>query len=254
MSNDSATWVHEVGRPEWCSRSFIFNVHDNVIKLSIPVSEKLFTLCIEIRDDSLRTYSSKDVEKLIKESMETALSIKGAGVDVYLKTLFSTLMSYYHRELALIDQYVEKVIDSIIEGKGELVRLYRVYNRAARLHRAVHGLIYGLHRLGRLYEGLESLVSDALTLESMYGTTIDRITNAFSLHYTVVGERTNSVVTKLTVISAIFLPLTLIAGIYGMNFKYMPELNHPLAYPLVLMLMASIALGELIYFKRKKWI
>ena len=57
----------------------------------------------------------------------------------------------------------------------------------------------------------------------------------------------------LTVISAIFLPLSLIAGIYGMNFIDMPELKNPVAYPVTLLLMVGIAFGMLAFFYRRGW-
>jgi magnesium transporter len=58
----------------------------------------------------------------------------------------------------------------------------------------------------------------------------------------------------LTIIATIFMPLTFIAGVYGMNFKHMPELEWPLGYPLILLIMASIGFSMLIYFKRRKWL
>ncbi len=57
----------------------------------------------------------------------------------------------------------------------------------------------------------------------------------------------------LTILSAIFIPITFIAGIYGMNFVYMPELTLPWGYPAALGLMAVVVIAELIYFKKKKW-
>ena len=68
------------------------------------------------------------------------------------------------------------------------------------------------------------------------------------------GIRQNHIMTILTVVTTIFMPLTLIVGWYGMNFKYMPELNKPWAYPAVIAVSVSIAVGCLIYFKKKKWL
>lgn len=73
------------------------------------------------------------------------------------------------------------------------------------------------------------------------------------------GFRTNEIMKVLTVISSIFIPLTFIAGVYGMNFNTehplnMPELNWPFGYLLCLGLMASIAIGMVFYFKRKHWL
>jgi magnesium transporter len=58
----------------------------------------------------------------------------------------------------------------------------------------------------------------------------------------------------LTIIATIFIPLTFVAGIYGMNFVYMPELKWRWGYPAVLLVMVIIAGAMLIYFKRKKWL
>jgi magnesium transporter len=68
------------------------------------------------------------------------------------------------------------------------------------------------------------------------------------------SNRMNEIMKVLTIISTIFIPLTFIAGIYGMNFKYMPELEWKFGYPLVLLVMLSIGIGMWIYFKKKKWL
>ena len=66
--------------------------------------------------------------------------------------------------------------------------------------------------------------------------------------------RLNEVMKVLTVISTIFIPLTFIAGVYGMNFRYMPELAWRWGYPLVMLGMAGIAVALYFYFRRKKWL
>jgi len=68
-----------------------------------------------------------------------------------------------------------------------------------------------------------------------------------------VSNRMNEVMKVLTIISTIFIPLTFIAGVYGMNFRHMPELEQAWAYPASLGLMGAIAIGMVVFFKRKKW-
>ncbi len=69
-----------------------------------------------------------------------------------------------------------------------------------------------------------------------------------------VSNSTNAVMRVLTIVATIFIPLTFIAGIYGMNFSNMPELAWPFGYPLALLAMGAVAGGMLLYFKRKKWL
>jgi len=82
----------------------------------------------------------------------------------------------------------------------------------------------------------------------------ETMTEMLTIYLTTVNNRLNEVMKVLTVIATIFMPLTLIAGIYGMNFENMPELHWHGAYPCVLLLMLSIALSMLFYFWKKRWL
>ena len=64
----------------------------------------------------------------------------------------------------------------------------------------------------------------------------------------------NEVMKVLTIIATIFIPLTFVAGVYGMNFVNMPELKWKYGYPVVLLLMLAISLSMIYYFKKKKWL
>ena len=64
----------------------------------------------------------------------------------------------------------------------------------------------------------------------------------------------NRIMTVLTVVTTVFMPLTLIVGWYGMNFKYMPELEWRLGYPIVIVISLIIVAGSLLFFKLKKWL
>lgn len=74
-----------------------------------------------------------------------------------------------------------------------------------------------------------------------------------NLYYAVQGQRMNEIMKLLTIVSTIFIPLTFIAGIYGMNFEHMPELKTPYGYYVTWGVMLLITIGLLIYFKRKGW-
>ena len=76
----------------------------------------------------------------------------------------------------------------------------------------------------------------------------------YDMHLSNASNRMNRIMTTLTVYSAIFIPLTFIAGVYGMNFKYMPELNQPWAYPVFWVICLVITASMVSYFRRKKWL
>jgi Mg2+ and Co2+ transporter CorA len=74
------------------------------------------------------------------------------------------------------------------------------------------------------------------------------------MHFSAVAHRTNEIMRILTLLSAIFLPLSLIAGIFGMNFEYMPELKYHYSYFIVLGGMITLAVVLLVLFKIKRWL
>ncbi|GBE18273.1 magnesium transport protein CorA [archaeon BMS3Abin16] len=82
----------------------------------------------------------------------------------------------------------------------------------------------------------------------------DMLSGMLDLYLSSVSNRMNEVMKVLTIIATIFIPLTFITGIYGMNFQYMPELGMRWGYPAVLIVMALISVTMLVYFRRKRWL
>jgi magnesium transporter len=82
----------------------------------------------------------------------------------------------------------------------------------------------------------------------------DMVSGMVDLYLSSLSNKMNSVMKVLTIIATIFIPLTFIAGIYGMNFKYMPELEWRWGYAIALLAMIIVAVIMLVYFRRKKWL
>jgi magnesium transporter len=82
----------------------------------------------------------------------------------------------------------------------------------------------------------------------------DVVSGMLDIYLSNINIRTNDIMKVLTIVSTIFVPLTFISSLYGMNFDYMPELHLHWAYPAVILLMVSVAIGMLMYFRRKQWI
>lgn len=81
----------------------------------------------------------------------------------------------------------------------------------------------------------------------------DIVAEMLDIYLSGVSNRTNDIMKVLTIMSTIFIPLTFITSLYGMNFEFMPELSKPWAYPVVLTVMAVLAAIMVIWFKRKRW-
>jgi magnesium transporter len=120
--------------------------------------------------------------------------------------------------------------------------------------------------VGSLERGESSLIqsSTRVYLRDLYDHTIqvidnietfrDMVSGILDIYLSSVSNRLNSVMKVLTIIATIFMPLTFLAGIYGMNFKYMPELEWRWGYPVIWLVMVGIGVFMLVYFRKKKWL
>jgi magnesium transporter len=101
---------------------------------------------------------------------------------------------------------------------------------------------------------LRDLNDHAIQINDLLETYREILTGIMDIYLSKVSNRMNEVMKVLTVISTIFIPLTLIASIYGMNFRVMPELDNPWSYPLLLVIMLFLGITLTLYFRQKKWI
>ena len=97
-----------------------------------------------------------------------------------------------------------------------------------------------MNRMDRYHDTAATLRDHAMQVRDLYREQLE--------------VRQNRTVTLLTVVTTIFMPLTLIVGWYGMNFTNMPELDSPLGYPLVIVASVAVIVGMLVFFKKKKWL
>lgn len=82
----------------------------------------------------------------------------------------------------------------------------------------------------------------------------DVLSSMVDIYLSTISNKMNEVMKVLTIIATIFIPITFVAGIYGMNFKYMPELEWPWGYGVAWLIMVAIAISMICYFKRKLWL
>ncbi len=101
---------------------------------------------------------------------------------------------------------------------------------------------------------LQDVKDQQLKIQTLYHQVLENVNNLMNLYISFSAQKTNDVIRVLTVFSVFFLPLTFIVGIYGMNFKYMPELNSKWGYPITLLIMLGVTLSIYLWFKSKKWL
>lgn len=104
-----------------------------------------------------------------------------------------------------------------------------------------------------IYIYLQDLLDHCLQLNDSIDMLKEMTLNVVEICNTSISNKLNDVMKVLTVVSTIFIPLSFLAGLYGMNFSNMPELNYPQAYPILIGVMVTIALGMVYYFKRQNW-
>ena len=100
---------------------------------------------------------------------------------------------------------------------------------------------------------MQDLRENAESMHFYADELLEDVTNLLNMQLALAAHRTNQVVQVLTIFSAFFLPLTFIVGVYGMNFEHMPEISHPLGYPLVWVVMIAVSAAIWSWFRRRGW-
>jgi len=191
--------------------------------------------------------------------------IRKRGADYLLYALLDTIVDNYFVVLERIAQDVESLEERImIDTTSDLLQTIHYLKRELIFFRKS---IWPLREaLSALERGESDLVQEktAVYLRDVYDHTIqvvdtvetfrDMVSGMLDVYLSSVSNRMNEVMKVLTIIATIFIPITFIAGIYGMNFKNMPELEWSWGYPLVWCVIFVIGLIMVLYFKKRKWL
>jgi magnesium transporter len=191
--------------------------------------------------------------------------IRGEGADYLAYSLIDVVVDNYFHVLEQVAESIEAIEEELIVAPTQrtLAEIYRLKRELLFIHKAVWPL---REVVSSMIRRESPLVKDQtiIYLRDVYDHTIqvietletlrEMLSGMLDIYLSSVSNRMNSIMKVLTIIATIFMPLTFIAGLYGMNFKYMPELEQHWGYPAVLMLMAVVTVGMLIFFRRKRWI
>jgi magnesium transporter len=207
-----------------------------------------------------------DVFEPVRERLRDGQQrIRARGTDYLVYALIDAIVDRYFRILETIGDRIEELeAEALGEPSIELMhRIHGLKREVLVIRRAVWPL---REALGQLYRGEIKRVNEEtqLFLRDVYGhcvqvidtveTLREVLSSTLDLYMSGVSNKMNEVMKVLTIIATIFIPLSFFAGLYGMNFDYMPELHVRWAYPTLLGAMALVAGGMLWYFRKSGWL
>ncbi|MDO8525260.1 MAG: magnesium/cobalt transporter CorA, partial [Candidatus Omnitrophota bacterium] len=187
------------------------------------------------------------------------------GADMLLYTILDSCVESYFPIVKKFDNHVDEIGDELFAepNKSTLKKIYHLKNEIISLRRNIGPQADIISSMARGDFGFISpanavyfrnIYDSLVRLNDTIGTMRDVITGAMEAYTSLMSNRLNEVMKTLTIIATIMMPLTLVASIYGMNFKHMPELESKLGYPIVIAIMVAITATMLVYFKRRKWL
>ena len=207
-----------------------------------------------------------DVFEPVRERLRQAKGrLRSRGTDYLAYALIDAIVDSYFRILEAVGDRIEELEETVLEDPSLEVmhRIHHLKREMLILRRAVWPL---RETLGQMYRGEIALVADetqvflrdvhdhAIQVIDTVETLREVLSGAMDLYMSGVSNRMNEVMKVLTIIATIFIPLSFFAGLYGMNFDYMPELHVRWAYPALLTAMGTLAGGMLFYFRKRGWL
>jgi magnesium transporter len=207
-----------------------------------------------------------DVFEQIRDRLRNSKGrIRKMDADYLAYSLIDAVVDNYFAILEKLGERIESMQEQLVADPSEktLQQIHSVKREMIFLRKSVWPLRELIGSLERAESGLIKDTTEAY-LRDLYDHTIqvmdtiesfrDTVSGMLDIYLSSISNRMNAVMKVLTIIATIFIPLTFIAGIYGMNFKYMPELGWSWGYAAALGVMAVVAILMLIYFRRKKWL
>ena len=207
-----------------------------------------------------------DVFNFVRERIRKAKGrIRKSGCDYLAYALIDAIVDHYFLVLEKMGEKIEHLEEDLL-GDTKTETLQSV-------HHLKREMIFFRKQVWPIREILSYLMKEEASLiqettqifiRDLYDHTIqvmdtiesfrDVLSGLQDLYLSTISNRMNEVMKVLTIMATIFIPLTFIAGIYGMNFEYMPELKIPWAYPALWILLITIFVFMIFWFKRKKWL
>ena len=215
---------------------------------------------------TIQEEATKDVFEPLRDRLRLGRGFaRSHGHDYLAYALLDAVVDHFFPVLEPLGESIEDLENELLEHptRATIATLHRIKRVLLELRRNAWPLREVISALSREES---SLVQHQTTifLRDCYDHTIqimdviesyrDLTSGMMDIYLSSLSIRTNEIMRVLTVVSTVFIPLTFIVGVYGMNFEFMPELHHPHGYQICLASMTALALGMLGIFRYKKWI
>lgn len=225
-------------------------------------------LSILILNDYVFTFKEKqdDIFEPIKARLRNHKGrFRNLGADYLAYAILDTVVDLYLSLQDYLDNIVESVEDELLASPdtGTLATIQRIRRELIFIRRScapLRELLNGILRSDSLLISDTTLIyfrdvhDHVLRVTDAIDTYRDMVTGLLDIYNSTISNRLNEIMKVLTVFASIFIPLTFLTGIYGMNFKYMPELHWKWAYPLLWLAFLVIGVLLLVFFKKRKWL
>jgi len=214
---------------------------------------------------SFQEHSDPIFQAVQKRLQNNKGPLRMRGVDYLIYAFVDAVVDHYFAVLETVGDEIEELEEALISMPDQncLHRLHRSKQDMIVLRKSIWPLREVISHLER---GESSLIQDKTRVyfRDVHDHTVqiietletyrDMLSNMLDIYLTNLSLKLNETMKVMAMIATLFIPLTLIAGIYGMNFKHMPELEWEWGYPMVLLFMGLCAGGLIMYFRKKKWI
>jgi magnesium transporter len=191
--------------------------------------------------------------------------VRRSTADYLLYALMDAIVDCYFDTLEKIGDVIEEIETQLVTDPQNVLisELHHLKRQMIGLRKSIfpmRELIFQMERLEHpliqedtdIY--LRDLKDHVVVAMDTIETYRDLLSGLMDLYLSSVSNRMNEVMKVLTIISTLFIPVTFIAGVYGMNFDNMPELHTKVGYFILLIVMATLMMGQIVYFKRKGWL
>ncbi len=195
------------------------------------------------------------------------LDLQQWGVDYILYLIFKDILNSYHTVFDYISRQLDDLEDEVLGNSGDELTYQKIatMRQSTRVGRRNFQSIKSLLVIMD-YEDFQWISQPVKTLFNQ--EVVHHVDNLWQEYLALrawmselmeiqrdnIASKTSELINRLTILSTIFLPITFITGFYGMNFKYMPELDQPWAYPTTISVIALIVIGSIMYAKQQRWL